>query len=51
MEVALQLVPVGRRGGVLAVLDELVGHRRGGHRPAVRHRRPQLERGEDRSQL
>lgn len=51
VEVALQFVPVGRRGGVLAVLDELVGHRRRGHRAAVRHGRAQLQRGENGSEL
>ena len=51
VEVALQLVPVGRRGGVLAVLDELVGHSRRGDRPAVRHGRAQLQRSEDGSEL
>ena len=51
VEVALQFVPVGRRCGVLSVLDELVGHRRRGDGAAVRHGRPQLERGEDGSEL
>ena len=51
VEVSLKLVPIGRRGGVYPVPVELIDHRGRRHRSSVHHRRAQLKRGEDGSQL